>query len=229
MGAHILFQTLLPFDSEIEKIAIFDLDRTLLQSNSALDFAIFLKGQRQFGLYSLFKSFSFYLLYRLSFLSLHQVHLKSMECFFKNKEYRALEFFSKLFWEKNLSRILCSDVTALWAELQAQGVLLCIATSAPDFLCFPVAHYLRANLLLSTRYLQDHEGTIIGHELLVDADLKKKALTQVQQAYPNAWFIGVGDSRDDLAFLKLCNEVYVVRPDRCLKEVSKLRSWKEIS
>jgi HAD superfamily phosphoserine phosphatase-like hydrolase len=214
------FQLPIEGDDLITDVHIFDLDRTLVKSNSGVLMAHYLIKRGLITRMSWLRCLFIYLLYRSKIGNMQNQMHSAFNLFFKGRLKSSICDHLDSFWKEVLSENFCESLLNHVAILKKQGKVVAIFSASPDFLVEYVAKKLEVNFVLATSYALDQVGlSFLCLNQLADGLCKARAVQDLRQKFKNATFFGYSDSWDDIDFLKAVDKPYLVRADK------KLRRW----
>lgn len=209
------------------QLTVFDLDRTMVVSNSSMDFCHYLV-QRKFLPYSFF----FYsLIYGLrhSFLGMNlvQLHAKVFEKFLKGKSLKHLEDNIEPFLYDHLRFKIYPPVMEKLRLAKQLGHYTLILSSSPSFLVEKIAAFFGVNEWRATEYAVDKERNFCHIASIMQGEEKALCVQEIAQKLSIAKenITAYSDSFLDLPLLRVVGAPFAVNPDRDLLRFSKAHKW----
>ncbi len=212
------------------KLAVFDLDKTLLTSNSSYAFCKHLYKHRIISLYQLLCSVSYKIRHELSLLSIEELHHKVFNKILVGRSLATLKKHATLFLEAYLFSSLYLPTLKELFKAQERGDYTVILSNSPDFLVEPVAHFFQVDEWGATKYAVDKDGRLCKIAKLMEGRNKAAYLSELALRFQLSKedITAYSDSYHDLPFLLEAGCPVVVNPDRKLLKVARLRKWSVI-
>ncbi len=212
------------------KISIFDLDNTLIRTNSSFQFCRYLYRKNVFSLQSLMTSVWYRLKYEFLGLSLIQLHQAVFEKILKGFSLEILEKHVPCFLEEFLEKDLYLPAYAELKKAKAEGQRTGILSNSPAFLVSPIAQFFGVDFWKATEYGVDKDKCLCNIAILMEGGAKAAAAEEMQIALGIAKedMTGYTDSHADLPLLKACGNRVAVNPDRKLKRLALKQKWRVI-
>ena len=217
------------------KLALFDLDNTLLSGDSDFEWAQFLIAQGVLdGEVYAARNLEFYQQYKDGTLDIHaflDFQLKPLA-----RHARAqLDAWHAQFMQSRILPMIGEPARALLREHQAAGHVLAIITATNRFVTEPIARAFGVANLIATEPEQvdgEYTGQVTdipcfreGKVQRLEAWLQSQAITQ--QMIERSWFYS--DSHNDLYLLEWVTDAVAVDPDPQLTQVAQARGWPILS
>jgi HAD superfamily hydrolase (TIGR01490 family) len=212
------------------KLAVFDLDKTLLASNSSYEFCKYLYHQRIISLTQLLYSLNYKVRHELFSLSLEDFHHKVFNKVLLGMPLDVLKKKVPGFLETFLfSSLYLPTLSALFAA-QKRGGYTVILSNSPDFLVEPIAHFFQVDEWESTKYTVDKDKRLCKIAKLMEGRNKAAYLAELAGRFQISKenITAYSDSYHDLPFLLEAGCPVAVNPDRKLLKVARLRNWSVI-
>ena len=212
------------------QISAFDLDHTLLDTNSsALLYRYFVKK----GFYlpiSLIRTTLYTLRHYFFDLSLSQLHQKIFEKFLKGTPLSIVQEIVRQFLKDDFYRFLYPPTLGRLRLAQHQGHHTVILSNGPSFLVGPIAEYLGVNEWGSSIYSTDRYGKFNAITSILLGEGKASYLKKMVQKFQTDLkrVTAYSDSIQDLPFLRIAGKAVVVNPDAKMKKISKKNLWEVI-
>lgn len=212
------------------QVSAFDLDRTLIKSNSSFEFCLYLYKHKVFSFLYVIRSCLYYIQHRFLGLSLTELHEKTFKSVLKGMSIHLIASHVKDFVDQWLVSALYYPAYSELRRAQHLGHYTMILSNSPSFLVKAIAERLNVNDWRATEYEVDKDGKLchIAHVLngkdkagQVRNIIRKLGLTKRN-------VIAYSDSFWDLPFLKSAGQAVVVNPDRKLEKISQEHNWPKI-
>lgn len=206
------------------RVAVFDLDGTLLKNNSSFAFCIYLYKKKIFSFSDFMVVASTYLLHKYFRFSLLWLHAKVFCRLFKGKDF---DFFNQHFFSflaENLDKDTYQPALKKLAEEKASGADIWIFSSSPAFIVSEIAKRLGIEKSYATVYLLDDQGKFKGISKLVDGQAKALKLSELENNSSTVY----SDSTLDLPLFEKAEKKVAVNPERSLKKIAKKYGWEII-
>lgn len=214
------------------RLAIFDLDNTLLAGDSDHLWGEYLvrHGIVDAGTYAR-ENDRFYRDYQAGTLDIHAYAAFSLQPLVERGMEALLELRQR-FLDEEIAPIVAPGAPALLEKHRAQGDHLLITTATSRFVTEPIAALLGVDTLIATdpeiidgRYT----GRIAGMPNFQSGKVHKLR-DWLAQAGAEAWTqVFYSDSRNDLPLLELAHQAVAVDPDEVLRAEALRRGWPIIS
>jgi HAD superfamily hydrolase (TIGR01490 family) len=210
------------------KLALFDLDRTLVRKDTA---GLFMKYEYQLGMTStcrLLKVTWWRLQYTLGFLSAESVAERVLQWFRGRSERDLRAHINHWFLQKVLPHISPKAITRVHQHLQA-GDLVVMVTAATRFASERVAQHFGIQHIVCTD-LHVADGKLTGEAYFplcfgtgkvecIQRFLAEQGIKDLQHA------VFYTDSITDLPLLEAAQQQVIINPDPRLKRIAKKRGW----
>ena len=217
----------------MRKLALFDLDNTLLHGDSDYEWAQFLieEGVLHADEYNA-KNEWFYERYKDGTLDIHEF-LDFQLAPIARRPRAELDAWHRRFMQRKIRPIIAPKAPELIAH--HAGALRAIVTATNRFITAPIAEELGVENLLATDIEEDEGGVFTGKPRgtptfregkirRVDEWLESRGTTLADY---ESWFYS--DSLNDLPLLELVDHPIAVDPDATLRAQAEERGWKVIS
>ncbi len=210
---------------ELKKLVVFDLDHTLLKINCSYHFGSFLYSKNFFSVLALLKCLFAYSRYKWFNLPISDLHLKTFETIFKDRQQSEIESYVDIFLKKYFEKILNPFVLEKLLEEQKNGSIVMILSSSPDFLVGSIARLLSVNFWKATTYHIDSNGKLNSISEIMEGGNKATYLKQFKKEHATSSTIVYTDSIHDLPLLEIANVRIAVNPDSQLKSLCHQNDW----
>lgn len=208
-------------------LVVFDLDRTLVYTNTSYEFSLFLYRRKLFSLRQLGWIFIYRIAFACKLLSLKQLHekvfcrlLKGMNLFLLHRE--AQNFVDQF----DFSSVFSPAYRAL-QEAQKRGDYTLILSASPDFLVEKIARYLRVEEWGGTVYGVDKDESLCNIAKLMDGTRKAACVQETagKLKMGKERITAYSDSYDDLPLLMAAGCPIAVNPDSRLRSLAREKNW----
>jgi HAD superfamily hydrolase (TIGR01490 family) len=214
------------------KLAIFDLDNTLLAGDSDYTWGEFLvgKGIVDAEAYKQ-ENDRFYVAYQQKTLDILEYQRFVLTPLMKFNQSQLNELHNE-FMQTHIAPLRQTKADALIQQHQSQGDMLLVITATNRFIAEPIVTALGINDLLAT----DPEivdgrftGGVVGHPCFQEGKIErlKLWLAETQRQYSDITFYS--DSINDAPLLAFADVAIAVDPDEALAEMAKEKGWPIIS
>ena len=211
-------------------ISAFDLDHTLVRSNSGFLFYRYLISRGFYRPISLVGTIMYSVRHYFLNLSLTELHYKIFDKFLKGIPLKLVQEEVAAFLERDFYRFLYFPTFNRLRLAQHQGHYTVILSNGPSFIVGPIAEYLGVNEWYSSHYQVDREGKFseIDSVLLGEgkATCMEELVGRLETSYSRV--TAYSDSDLDLPFLQAAGNPVAVNPNSKLLKVSKEHSWEVI-
>lgn len=205
------------------KAYLFDLDHTLLLTNTSFRFGFFLYKQNILPLFKMLYLLVYYGIHLLGGISITSLHKKTMQTFFRGRPMEDMKSLTEQFLNLQLKEMKNEPLLNLLEDAKTQGKFVAILSSSPDFLVEAVAKRLGVSDVLATRYGLSSEGVIQGIIQSIKGEDKADYVNRLP--FERGEIAAFSDSIHDLPFLQAVGCPIAVNPDRKLKNTSLKNGW----
>ena len=211
-------------------VSAFDLDHTLIKSNSSFLFYHHLIRKGFFSSFSLIKACMYKYRYHLFSTPLLDLHQKIFRRFLLGKPLKLIEDEVRSFLNSNFYLNLYMPVFSRLRLAQHEGEHTVIISSSPSFLVKPIANYLGCSGWHSSDYLTDEKGVFKEIGLVLLGEGKASHLQKIMKKLKikRDKVTAYSDSMVDLPLLYAAGKAVVVNPQGRLKKISREERWEEI-
>lgn len=206
-------------------VIAFDLDHTLVRSNSSFSFGVFLYRQGVCPLRHMICLVFCYAAHQLGLLSVEALHKTIFRIFFYGKSKELFCEMTQRFLDSYLIPSLYPPVYEKLQEAQRQGNATALFSSGPDFLVEAIAARLAIDHWLATTYAIDSAGYFASVVDIVVGKQKAVALQMLVEALQCHRSIAYSDSCLDIPFLQAASHAVVVLPAKRLKRFCRSQGW----
>lgn len=209
------------------RLAVFDLDHTLLTANSSVRFGSFLYQQNFFSFWSLLGCLSAYARHKWFGMSIHDLHQKTFTHLFKGRLISDVQKYADQFLDSSLDGMLYEPVVQKLKQAQAQGDTVIILSSSPHFLVEAIAQRLHVERWQATFYQSNEQGMLTGVAQAFEGEYKALYLKKLSNDlnFLRSDMTVYSDSHLDLPILKMAGRAIGVKPDFYLKKMCKQNGW----
>ncbi|MDX9873275.1 MAG: HAD family hydrolase [Spongiibacteraceae bacterium] len=214
------------------RLAIFDLDNTLLNGDSDHAWGQFLvdKGVVDADVYREAND-RFYHLYQRGELDIHAYLAFALEPLTQHPMEQLMQWHNE-FMREVIAPMRLAKADALLAQHREQGDFLLIITATNDFVTRPIAESLGVDELLATT-CELRNGSYTGR-IVGTATFREGKVTRLQEWLQERGFSLEGsyfysDSQNDLPLLEMVDHPVAVDPDPTLRALAEERGWPVIS
>lgn len=212
------------------QVCVFDLDRTLIKTNSSFQFCLYLYHRNVFSWLHVLRSCLYYIQHRFLGLSLTELHEKTFKTVLQGMSLSLISAHVKEFVDHWLVEALYIPAIAELRRAQHLGYYTLILSNSPSFLVKPIAEWLNVTDWKGTEYGVDKDGKLchIAHVLSgkEKAGQLRNLIRKLGLTKNNV--IAYSDSVSDLPLLESAGQAVVVNPDRKLKRISQAQNWLKI-
>jgi HAD superfamily hydrolase (TIGR01490 family) len=217
------------------RLALFDLDNTLLAGDSDFEWGQFLieQGVLDREVYEARNEW-FYQQYKLGTLDIHQFLNFQLRPLARHKRVE-LDQWHKEFMRSKIKPMMLPKSHELVAQHRQQGDVMAIVTATNSFVTAPIAKAFGIDHLIATEP-EIHEGEFTG-SVVGTPSFREGKITRL-----HAWLAQRGqklsdfstsyfysDSLNDIPLLELVTHPVAVDPDQKLKQFALQRAWPVIS
>lgn len=213
------------------RLAIFDLDHTLVSTNISFAFGKFLFLKGKMPLSCMLRSSAAYFAHKVLGTSLEKVHNQILKAYLNRLPKEDLTSLSSEFIDKKLNGLLDPKVVEEMNKAYREGALISLCTSSPDFLVSLIASKLSIELWCASRYKFDKRGYLCKIDPIVNGPEKASFIQKVleKEKISREEVIAYSDSFLDLPMFELSGHPVAVNPDRRLKRHSLLKNWRVLN
>lgn len=216
--------------TKIRNISLFDLDKTLVISNSSFAFGAYLYKKKVVSTIPIICSVGTYLTHQMGALSLHSLHHSIFRWLFKGQLLKNFDVLAQEFVPQYLSDSLFHPVYKKLIEAKNNGDYTVILSSSPDFLVAQFAKFFEVDEWSASLYETNQNLYFDSISSIMTGVCKAEYMTALSQRLkiPLSQTIAYSDSYLDLPFLKNAGKAVAVRPDRKLRAMCQDFFWEII-
>lgn len=209
------------------KLAIFDLDHTLLRVNSSYHFGLYLYRKRQLPLKALLSMIFSYVQQRILHTPLQVLHRRHFYNFFAGRESDFFKHEATMFRDARLDCLIYPPALKRLQQLKVSGYYIVILSGSPNFLVDPIAEKLGADRGIGTDYIVDSTGRFTDVAQVMDGHDKAQVARQI--AYDLGCHLNdveaYSDSHLDLPLLQIAGKPVGVNPNWKLRNECLRNNW----
>jgi HAD superfamily phosphoserine phosphatase-like hydrolase len=211
-------------------MSVFDLDRTLVTGNSSFAFCQYLISRGALPKRSLACAAWCFLKYTYFGMTLSSLHHTIFNSLLRGRPLDLLESHVDPFVEQYLARFLNARTVAALRLAQHLGDYTVILSNGPQFLVKGFARAFRVNEWSSTQYAVDEQNRLLKIESLLLGQDKASCTYQAMHRLrlDREHVTAYSDSHLDLPLLLAAGTPIVVSPDRKLRKIAQLKSWRQM-
>ncbi len=207
-------------------LEIFDLDHTLLNTNSSAAFFKYLIKQKILPKKTRIRAAFLALRYYRRKLSLKQLHKEVFERVLKGRKLSEIKTHVEIFLDSFLDKALSLELTSVLSRAQHLGHVTALISASPLFLVLPIGKRLGIDYIFASRYGTSQDGHMTHIEEIVDG--RQKALYAKQLSRD----LGIGkhaitaysDSIEDWPLFLAVGNPIAVQPDKRLSVLAERRN-----
>jgi HAD superfamily hydrolase (TIGR01490 family) len=208
------------------KIAMFDLDNTILSQDSEVFWSTFLYTNKLVDDSYIAQIHAFYSQYEAGTLEINAYQ----QCFMAPLVQHGLEkiLIMRELYLGEIKKFIRPMMSRLVRNHQAQGHVVLLVSASSSFLVEPIAALLEISQVISTDVRIDSTlmtATIVGVPAFREGKVKRVQTWLAEQAFTveESWFYS--DSINDLPLLQTVTHPVVVTPDASLLFIAQQQGW----
>lgn len=212
----------------MEKLAIFDIDNTLVDGQSQQAFLEYIFKKRIIKPLPFFKIYLWFILYKIGIVKNPKKIMNYAFSFLKGWPIEKLSKIIESFFEEKLEKKFFKEGLELVKKHKSRGDKIILLSNAFDFLVARIARFLNADGYIGTK-LEIENGTFTG-KISGDIVYGGKKIDYIENfsrennfSAADSW--AYADHTSDLPFLKIVKYPVTVNPDRNLLKEAKKRKW----
>ncbi len=212
------------------KVSAFDLDHTLIKTNTSALFFYYMIRKKVFHPSTVFRSLFYSFRHYFFDLSLKEVHLKVFEKFLKGMSLSFLNEHVEAFLKEDFFKHIYYPAFSKLRQAQYEGHHTVILSASPSFLVGAIAQYFGVFHWSSSEYRVDGEGNLIAIDSVLLGEEKADHLDRLVAELDTHidHVTAYSDSIVDLPFLLKAGKGVVVNPGRNMKLISKKHDFEII-
>jgi HAD superfamily phosphoserine phosphatase-like hydrolase len=210
-----------------KKLVVFDLDHTLISTNSSYCYLKTLYQRGALSISVLLRAALLKCRFYATSMTLERLHHVVFDRMLRGFSLESLEKHIDVLVDKLLPGALYLPAYLELMDAQKRGDYVALISSSPDFLVRRFASYESWE---GTAYDVDHELRLRNIAKLITGPQKKKSLLRLQERFgiPKKQVVVYTDSHDDIPLLLEAGEAVAVNPDRKLAKFARLHKWRII-
>ena len=201
----------------------FDVDGTLIRSNTSFAFGRFLYENGRITLWQALRAALRYAAHKMGFLSVQALHTGIFAILFLGEDKHQIDNDVVRFWNEKWDSLVRTSMLTELNGLHGQRVAL--LSASPDFLIREVAKRLGLNEWYATEYVTDSEGRFQRLGRIVTGAVKAQIVREMKKNEGLA-IMALTDSMQDAPLLEESTTVVAVFPERRLARLAKERGWR---
>jgi len=212
------------------KIAIFDVDGTLIDSQSQQLFLKYMRRKNLINFIAYFRIMVWFILYKLGLIKNPKEIMDYAFSFLNSFEDERISKLVNDFFTNDLKAHLFPDAVALVKKHQENGDQVFLVSNALEYIVKEIGRYLNIDIdnCIGTK-LEVKDGLLTGH-ILGDMVYSSNKITVIRSAFERNQVVpeetwGYSDHISDIELLKFVDHPTAVNPDRQLKEEFETRGW----
>ena len=211
-------------------LSIFDLDKTLLNTNISFKFYSYLYKKNNFSKFSIVKLLYYFIKFKFFNMDIQKLHNVVFKKFLKKQN---LDIFLKdvdIFLDKYLDKIFYMPSILKLQKAIFNNHKIAIFSSSVMFLVEPIAKILKVDEYRATKYLFDKDNRFDKIDVIMDGKQKaKEAKALIEKLKITKENVSVySDSFEDIDLFEVAKEKIAVQPSRRLKQKAERYSWEII-
>lgn len=217
-------------DISTKKISLFDLDKTLIKTNSSFRFGVYLYRSKTFSFPVMLYYLFCYSLHKFGFLDMRGIHCKIFKNLFKGKSQDYFTGLAKKFLDEKLNSMLYPPAMERLQQAINQNHYTVILSSSPEFLVENIAKHLNVNEWRATRFQLNEKNEFCAVSSVMDGEEKALYLQALSKRLmiPLSDCTAYSDSILDLPLLRKAGKAVGVNPDSKLRTICKENQWEII-
>ncbi len=217
-------------EGETEQLILFDLDNTLLSTNSSFRFGAYLYKHNIFPLSTMLFLVSCYSFHKAGLLTLESLHHTIFKRLFLGRLISNFRTQAVSFIADEFDSLLYRPAIGRLNEAKQAGHHIGILSSSPDFLVELIAQHLSVDRWMGTKYDVDGAGRFSMISELMNGTVKAHHLASLsrQLNIPHSAITAYSDSYLDRPFLEAAGVAVGVNPDKKLRRLCLKNQWKII-
>ncbi|MBS0648176.1 MAG: HAD family phosphatase [Verrucomicrobia bacterium] len=213
-----------------KKLIVFDLDHTLISTNTSYCYLKTLYQRGALSISVLLRAALLKCRYYATSMTLEKLHYVVFDRMLRGFSLEALEKHIDDLLDKLLPGSLYLPAYQELTAAKERGDHTVLLSSSPDFLVRRFASYFGIDSWEGTAYSIDQERRLCKIAKLIVGTTKKGCLLRLQEklGIPKQNVVVYTDSHDDIPLLLEAGEAVAVNPDRKLAKLAKLNKWRII-
>jgi HAD superfamily phosphoserine phosphatase-like hydrolase len=217
-------------ENHLIKLIVFDLDHTLIISNSSYCFLKILYRTKVISFSRLLKGIFIRFWFHLTSMTVEELHHLAFNTLLKGLPLEALEKDVDILLDQLLPGSLYLPAFNELTAAQERGDYIALMSSSPDFLVKKFAAYFKIDIWEATVYDIDKENCLCKIAKLMVGTQKERCLLRLQKelGIPKSQVVVYTDSHDDIPLLMQAGEAVAVNPDKKLRKAAEVHHWRII-
>lgn len=209
------------------RLAVFDLDRTIVTDNCSFSFCRYLVSQKVLPASSLFHSLFYYIRHIFFGLDLPSLHFNVFHALLKGESMEMIEKNVDPFLRNYLFSKIYPPVLLHLRRAQHLGCRTLMLSNSPSFLVSKVANMLGIEESYSTEYGVDDDHRLSHVVSIMQGEQKAAHVERIasQLFIEKGEISAYTDSFLDLPLLLSVGQPFAVNPDRLLRKFSRDHQW----
>ena len=214
--------------SKKQSLTVFDLDRTLIKTNSSFRFCSQLVRARILPISAFFYAWLCCARWQWLNLSLAELHHRVFDKILKGLSFQKLQVQAGEFVKTKLPCLWNKTVLHYLNEAQKRGENILILSSSPTFLVRAIGRYLGVDEAHGTDYEVDERGMLKSIVFLMEGKDKAAFVSEfaAKKGISLDAVTAFSDSFLDLPLLLKVGNPVAVNPDRRLQRLCKQKRWR---
>ncbi|MBN2423020.1 HAD family hydrolase [Candidatus Woesearchaeota archaeon] len=202
--------------------AFFDVDYTLINGSTSVNFMLFLLRKGKISPLIIMKSLYYLFLYKLDKMDYEELSKKTKLPFVENRNTKEIKDLSEELFKKSLIRKINKNALKRIRFHKKQRHKIVLASASLDFIIRPLAKYIGADFIATKTEIKDnlYTGKLVGNvcygknkaDKVNDYSNKHNISLEKSYAYT--------DHISDIDFLKIIGNPFVVNPNKKLKKIA---------
>lgn len=212
---------------EKKKLCVFDLDHTLVKTNSSYSFGKYLFAEGLLSTVDMLYMGGCYWRHKLLGMSLQDVHHKIFKRFFHGLSISSVSNNVQKFLDIYFSSLVNPIVHDRLISHQQSGDYVFILSSSPDFIVGPIAERFGVSQWEGTSYVVDKDCCLCHIGRLIEGREKALSVSRFAErlGVSRNSIVAYTDSHLDLPMLSVVGKIVGVKPDRYLRKMCKKNEW----
>ena len=197
----------------MQKIAVFDFDKTITEKDSFNDFLIYTFGKRKFS-FTILKKSAWIVLYKLKLISNAKVKTKLFQSFYKEKLYTKYKNDCNNYCNNRLNDIINEKIVNKIDELKKQNYKLVLLSASFKEWLEPWAKANGFTKVICSEFEINKDvidGTILENKSCYGINKKNMLLKAFPNIEKNGYLIAYGDSKSDRFYMDMAQESYLIK------------------
>ncbi|MFM2357393.1 MAG: hypothetical protein RJA61_130 [Candidatus Parcubacteria bacterium] len=215
----------------MHKIAIFDIDGTLIKEQSQKLFLHFLLKKKIIGYFFFLRIYIWFIFYKLHIVKNPRVVMDKVALFLKGKSVVFVKDTTEAFFNSVLMSFFDKNIVDILYKKRDARYRVILVSNAFDFLVSRISEYLQVTDFLATKP-EIKNGFFTGHlEHVMYGENKVTHLNEflnIENIKLTESFVYT-DHHSDLLMLELVDNPVLVNPDKILMKIGEQRGWEIIN